>query len=87
MEWYHVENATLIEPAEVDTLSSKKYNYLRKNITLIEGTLERSTHYEWDECKIEKSVWDLALGYINHEDALTDVYDALTELAGLIVGG
>ena len=38
MEWYHVENANLVEPAEIDTLSSKKYNYIRKDIVLVDVT-------------------------------------------------
>lgn len=53
---------------------------------MVDGTVERSAHYEWDECKIAKELWDLVTGYIEHEDALNDVYDALTELASLVIG-
>lgn len=59
MNWYHSESAT--RPLETDTTSSKKYNYVRRNITEVQRTEseETITMYEYDECKILKEDWGL----------------------------
>lgn len=56
MEWYKSEST--IRPDEVDTASSKKVVYLRKNIVekqredVIDGEIQ--TYYEYDETKLTK---------------------------------
>lgn len=59
MNWYHSESAT--RPLETDTTSSKKYNYVRHNITEVQRTENEEiiTMYEYDECKILKEDWGL----------------------------
>ena len=59
MNWYHSESAT--RPLETDTTSSKKYNYVRRNITEVQRTENEEiiTMYEYDECKILKEDWGL----------------------------
>lgn len=81
--WEHVEGSN-IRPAETDTTSSKKYVYVRKNITFFEATEDRGEHYEWDEQKVDKSDWAIFKQVLEHDGAFDDVYAALTELAGLI---
>ena len=57
MDWYKSESATY--PLEVDTTSSKKYNYIRRNIT--EVVKEDVTYYQFEELKIAKEDWSLYL--------------------------
>lgn len=88
--WYEVENGNAIRPSDIDTTSSSKFVYFRKNITLIEETYEYNdvfpAHYHWEELKIPRDIWDVCQKVFNHDSALDDVYEALTELAGIIVG-
>ena len=86
--WYTVENGEPIRPADVDTTSSKAYVYVRKNFELIpEQVTEMETipaHYRWQEIKIPKEMWEVSRNVFEHESALNDVYDALTELAEIV---
>lgn len=59
MEWYNVKST--VRPEDEDTVTSKKYNYIRRNITEateeIEG--ETVTYYEYEECKVPKESWGM----------------------------
>lgn len=66
MNWYKSESATY--PLEVDTTSSKKYNYVRRNIT--EVVKEDVTYYEFEELKIAKEDWEL---YLENEQLRADL--------------
>ena len=59
MKWYKSESMT--KPLEVDTISSKAYNYVRKNIQTKVETVddETITTYFYEECKIKKEDWDI----------------------------
>lgn len=59
MDWYNVKG--MVRPEETDTTSSKKYNYIRKDIqeTTEEIEGETMTVYTWLECKILKEDWVL----------------------------
>ena len=81
--WYKNENGSLDKPVSVDTTSSKVYAYVRKDFVQIEGTEEIPAHWQWLEMKLSK---DAIAIYQEHNDALDDIYAALTELAELIVG-
>lgn len=61
MEWYKAESSN--RPLEVDTESSKKYNYVRKNIeeTQRESDGEATIVFVYDECKVLKEDWGLYL--------------------------
>ena len=83
--WNHIDGSG-VRPQELDTTSSKKFVYVRKNIVLVEETEERGAHYEWDEAKIAKEDWEVYEQVLAHDTALDDVYAALTELAELIGG-
>jgi len=84
--WYHNGNGDDTKPAALDRASSQKYNYVRKNFELIPATEETAAHWTWEECKIPKDDWVIYESVIAHDNALDDVYAALTELAELIVG-
>lgn len=66
MDWYKSESATY--PLEVDTTSSKKYNYVRRNIT--EVVKDETTYYEFEECKILKEDWGF---YLENEQLRADL--------------
>lgn len=89
--WYDNENGDAVRPSDVDTTSSRVYVYFRKNITLVPeaqdgegGTIH--AHYRWKETKIPREVLAVFEQSRDNERALDDVYDALAELAGMIVG-
>ena len=88
--WYKSSNGSLDRPAEVDRTSSKVYVIVRKDFVEIpvsgEGEEIIPAHYEWQECLIKKEDWELFEKVIGHDSALDDVYDALAELAEMIVG-
>ena len=88
--WYEVENGTLARPRDVDTELSKAYVYVRRNITLVDETREGGEiiipqHYRWEEMKIPREMWEVCSKVMGHDEALDDVYAALTELAEMIV--
>lgn len=81
--WYKNENGSLSKPSALDTETSKVYAFIRKDFEQVEATEDIPVHWQWMEMKISKDA--LAI-YQEHNDALDDVYAALTELAELIVG-
>lgn len=81
--WYKNENGSLSKPSVLDTETSKVYAFVRKDFEQVEATEDIPAHWQWMEMRISKDA--LAI-YQEHNDALDDVYAALTELAELIVG-
>lgn len=90
--WYEVENGSASHPSDVDSTSSRKYVYVRRNITFVEEVKDGEkitipAHYRWEEMKIPREIWEICEKTLSHDTALDDVYAALTELAEMIVGG
>lgn len=90
--WYEVENGNLARPSDIDTTSSRAYVYVRRNITVVEEVVEEGevvtpAHYKWEEMKIPREMWEVCEKVMGHDTALDDVYEALTELAEMIVEG
>ena len=83
--WYSVENGDKIRPYDVDTNSSNKYVYIRRNFELVEESEDNPAHYRWEELKIPREMWEVCAKVLGHDTALDDVYAALTELAEMIV--
>jgi len=84
--WKKVYSATSERPDALDTTSSKKWNYVRKDFVLIEATEENPAHWEFMEKKVLKEDWETFMSVADHDEALDDVYDALAELAEMIGG-
>jgi len=84
--WKKVENGDSVKPESLDTTSSRRWNYVRKNFELIEATDDYPEHWEWMEIKVLKDDWETYKEVMDHSDALDDVYAALTELAEMVVG-
>ena len=83
--WYLVANGEAVKPEALDTVNSAKYNYVRKEFRLVAATEEYPEHWEWLETKIRKEDWELFTRLMDHDEALDDVYAALTELAEMII--
>ena len=58
MPWYKNSNGESVKPVALDTTSSKKWNYVRKDFSLITATEDFSEHWEWQELKIAKEQYD-----------------------------
>lgn len=54
--WYTSRSS--IYPELEDTTSSAKYNYIRRNIVVIERE-DGNPYYEYEEAKIPKDVWSI----------------------------
>ena len=72
--WSRVESTD--RPSELDTTSSKVYNYVRRNIE--EKTKEEEdgriiTYYEYYEEKVNKEIWELYVRVSDLEDALCEL--------------
>ena len=82
--WYTSQNGSLDQPSAIDTTSSRKYVYIRKNFEVVAATEDIPAHYQWQEMKIPKADMGIYEKTVNHDEALDDVYAALTELAEII---
>ena len=90
MLWYKTESGTSVRPEDKDTTSSKKYNYIRKDFEFVDPVSDKGEviipgHWEWLEAKILKEDWETFTQVMSHDEALEDVYAALTELAEIII--
>lgn len=77
--WYKATSTAV--PELLDITSSKKYVYVRKNVT--ERTTEdEMTVYEYDEMKIPKEVYGIFEQNILSESRIADIEDAIAEIIG-----
>lgn len=81
--WYAAESG--IMPTEIDNTSSEIYIYLHKDIKKVEDE-EKGTYYTYREQKVKKEDWDMYKQILINTSDLSDVQDALIELAEMVVG-
>ena len=82
--WYYVESKSY--PTLVDTTSSKKWVYVRRNIEEHEREDEqgiKEIFYSFEETKIPKDVWAIFEKETDNSERLADVEEAITELYGI----
>ena len=86
MNWKKAEST--VRPAELDTTSSRKFNYVRKNIVEEQRETEQGTitMYVYDELKVAKADWELFETVSESAIRISEVEDAVIELAELIGG-
>ena len=80
-EWYSGEST--VNPALIDTNSSKKYVYVRRNVEQHERENEQGeteTYYTFEEQKVDKSVYDIFRSNNENSERITDIELALTEI-------
>ena len=83
--WYKTESNT--RPTIIDTESSKKWVYVRKNIEEHEREDEttgiKETFYSFEESKIPKDVWLIFQKTVESDERIADLEEAVTELYGI----
>ena len=88
--WYRRESTSSVEPSRIQ--ENETSVFLRRNITFVEESMTDEgeiiqAHYEWEEMVMSKDIWVICSKFIGHDEALDDVYAALTELAEIITEG
>lgn len=83
--WYTGESS--VYPELVDSTSSKKWVYVRKNIEEHEREDEttgiKETFYSYEEQKVPKEVWGIFEKTVENDERIADVEEAITELYGV----
>ena len=82
--WYDGESS--VYPQLVDTTSSKKWVYVRRNIEEHEREDEqgiKEIFYSFEETKIPKDVWVIFEKEADNSERIADVEEAITELYGI----
>lgn len=84
--WYYSEATT--PPQLIDDTSSKKVVYITKDVEEFEREIdgETITMYRWMEQKIKKEDWELYRSVLSNTSDISDLTDAVIELAGIIGG-
>ena len=88
--WYKSGNGENVKPPAIE--EGKTYMYVRKDFELIPAKGEDEhfiipEHWEWMEQKIRKEDWEFYQTLTDHTATLSDVEDALIELAEIITEG
>lgn len=82
--WYDGESS--VYPALVDSTSSKKWVYVRRNVEEHERENEqgiKETFYSFEEQKVPKDVWGIFEKTVKNDERIADVEEAITELYGI----
>lgn len=82
LEYYKSESS--VTPELIDTTSSKKYTYLRKDVKEVEKEDpdgSKYTIFEYDECKLTKEDYALYMVEQTTGDAYTQAQLAIADLA------
>lgn len=89
--WKHAENSSSEQPAAIDRTSSSRVVYVRKDFAEVPAEeLDGQTipaHWAYLERAVPAEDWETYTELIANAQGLSDVQDALLELAGIIAGG
>ena len=77
MQLNYVKSQSSVKPELIDTTSSKKYVYIRRNI--VEAQTEENTMYEYEEAKLTKEEYKDYLEELNGEAALESIENLKAE--------
>lgn len=93
MSWHKVELWGIDKPSELDDKSSKKVVYVRKDIKAVQisvpsmdGETELKDGFEWMENVIPKADWEVYKSVLQNSSDISDLTDAVIELAGILGG-
>ena len=81
--WYKGEST--VYPQLIDSVSSKKWVYIRKNVEEQTRTDEEGREYTvwaFDETKIPKDVYSIFETQLSDEARLADIEEVITEILG-----
>lgn len=77
--WYNV--ISTIKPDEVDTSSSTKYVYIRRNITETTDD-DDNIIYEYEEYQLPKEIYDVVKVQDETISRVNDIEETITEIIG-----
>ena len=77
MNLYFKKSQSAVKPELIDTTSSKKVVYIRRNI--IEAVVEDTTYYEYDEAKLTKAEYAEYLKELESTDISETIENLKTE--------
>lgn len=85
MNWYYSESKN--RPRTIDTASSQKWVYIRRNISKCEREDEfhpeiKEEFYSYEEMKIPKDVYSIFEKEMDNSDRLDDVEEVIVEILG-----
>ncbi len=85
--WNKRENYENVKPSRIEQTATCVL--IRRNITFVEEHTEGEeiivpAHYAWEELSISHDVWSVCKKILGYDEALDDIYAALTELAEII---
>lgn len=75
------KSQSTVRPNEVDTTSSKKYVYIRRNVTEYVDEYG-TTIYEYDEYKVPKDVYDIFRLQNEASARIDDIEETIVEMLG-----
>ncbi len=81
--WYKVES--MVSPIMIDSLSSKKWVYIRRNVvskTEVDEFGNEHVTYRYEEQKIPKENYAIFLTSSENSDRLSDIEDILADMIG-----
>lgn len=81
--WYVAESTAF--PELVDSTSSRKWVYVRRNVKKCERKNEqgiKETFYTFEEQKVSKEIWGIFEKEADNSTRLADVEDVLADLIG-----
>jgi hypothetical protein len=81
--WYVAESTAF--PELVDSTSSRKWVYVRRNVKKCERENEqgiKETFYTFEEQKVSKEIWGIFEKEADNSTRLADVEDVLADLIG-----
>lgn len=81
--WYVAESTVF--PELVDSTSSRKWVYVRRNVKKCERENEqgiKETFYTFEEQKVSKEIWGIFEKEADNSTRLADVEDVLADLIG-----
>ena len=82
--WYKAEYTE--RPLDVDTKSSATVAYVRKDIIHVDGTEVKDARWECMEQTVPQEDWELYALLMEQKSEVSDIEDALMELAEMIGG-
>lgn len=89
--WKTVENSNNLKPAEIDSVSSNDFVFVRKDFvekpTYNKNGNQIGTHWQYLENDISKADWDIYKKAMENENAMIDTQLAICDLYEMITGG
>ena len=88
--WYKNGNDSSVRPMDVDTTSSKRWNYVRKDFRLVAArTADGQTvpeHWEWQEMKVQKEVLEIYNQASENKDNVDLLTECVLEMSEILYG-